>query len=78
MKLMIPAVEIEVERLHIENKRLKEALMIIYNFPPKDYPRRTKDGYPSEIIYDEFSYKRIINTYRDVARLALRMRKAKP
>jgi hypothetical protein len=33
-------------------------------WPHEDYPRRTEDGYPSEVVYDDFAYRRIVDTYR--------------
>jgi len=50
---------------------LVEALTKIRDFPPMDYPRRDEDGYPSEIVYDAFAYRRIVDTFRDFARAAL-------
>ena len=50
---------------------LLEALVSIKNYPAKDEPRRTKDGYPEEIIYDEFAYKRMVNSYREAACAAI-------
>jgi len=52
-------------------KELEDALRWIRDFPPEDYERRTDDGYPEECVYDEFAYKRIIDTYRSCARKAL-------
>jgi len=57
---------------------LVEALKHIRDFPKPDYPRRTEDGYPEEIIYDEFAYRRIINSYRDCANQALADAGVKP
>jgi len=54
-----------------EKKKLngiRDALRQIIGFPPKGYPRRTKDGYPLEFIYDEWAYKRMVRSYRDVLR----------
>ena len=42
----------------------KEIIRTLIDFPPPDYPRRTKDGYPSELMYDEFAYKRMVDCYR--------------
>ena len=44
----------------------KEKKMIkkIIDYPEKGGPRRTKDGYPSEIAYDEYAYKRMVDSYR--------------
>ncbi len=48
----------------IEARRRLEA---VRDFPKKGEPRRTKDGYPQELIIDEFSYKRMVDSYRKVA-----------
>ena len=53
-------------------KGLRDAIRQIIGFPPKSYPRRTKDGYPSEFCYDEYAYKRMVRSYRDGLRKALR------
>jgi len=45
-------------------ERLKKAIKEIIKYPKKGSQRRTEDGYPEEIEYDEFSYKRIIDSYR--------------
>ena len=46
-------------------KKLEKAIKEIIVYPPKKSNRRTKDGYPLELLYDEFAYKRIVNSYRD-------------
>ncbi len=43
----------------------KKAIQKIISYPEKGMPRRTKDGYPSEVVYDEHAYKRMVNSYRD-------------
>lgn len=45
-------------------ERLREKLQEIRDWPPKDYPRRDADGYPKEYMYDEFAYRRMIDSYR--------------
>ena len=50
---------------------LIDCLQRIRDFPPKGYPRRTKDGYPDELAYDEFAYKRMVDTFRETARIGL-------
>jgi len=43
-----------------------EDLKTVKAFPTKGAPtRRTRDGYPAELCYDEFAYKRIVGTYRE-------------
>ena len=49
---------------------MKEALEAIRDYPPES-GRRTKDGYPDEIIYDEFAYRRMVNSYREAAEAGL-------
>ena len=44
---------------------LRKNIQDLINFPDENYPRRTEDGYPSEFVYDDFAYKRIIDTYRN-------------
>jgi len=51
--------------------RYREALEAIRDFPGQDYPRRTDDGYPEEVEYDEFAYCRMVDMYREAAREAL-------
>ena len=49
------------------NKKLKKArktLKDLKNWPSKSYDRRTEEGYPSEFMYDQFSYERIVSFYR--------------
>ena len=43
---------------------MREKLQSIIDYPTEKDGRRTEDGYPEEIIYDEFAYKRIVNSYR--------------
>lgn len=40
-------------------------LQAIVDYPPEGHSRRTDDGYPLELEYDEFAYFRIIDSYRD-------------
>ena len=54
-------------------KKIKNHIKEIINYPPKDHPRRTKDGYPIELIYDEFAYKRMVDSYRDALKNVLIM-----
>lgn len=54
----------EVARLARENRRLKAALEQI-----RDYPRG--GDYPTEVTYDEFAYKRMVDSYREAAEFAL-------
>jgi hypothetical protein len=46
-------------------KGIKDALREIISYPKKGVDaRRTKRGYPSEIIYDDFAYERMVRSYR--------------
>ena len=45
-------------------KKLKKAIKKIIEYPEKGNSRRTEEGYPEEIVYDEFAYKRIVDSYR--------------
>jgi hypothetical protein len=46
-------------------KVLTKGLNAIINYPTKKQGRRTKDGYPAEIIIDEWAYKRMVDSFRD-------------
>jgi len=50
----------------------KKAIQEVISYPEKGSPRRSKDGYPSEVSYDEFAYKRMVDSYRDVLKEILR------
>ncbi len=50
----------------------KKAIEEVISYPKEGTYRRTKDGYPSEISYDEFAYKRMVDSYRDVLKGILR------
>ncbi len=50
--------------------RMKEALEAIRDYP-QEGGRRTEDGYPDEVIYDEFAYRRMVNSYRSAAEAGL-------
>lgn len=52
-------------------RQMREALESIRDFPKPGTSRRTEDGYPDEIVYDEFAYRRIVDSYRECARAAL-------
>lgn len=63
----------DVARLLASAPAMREALEAIRDYPRKGEPRRTKDGYPAEVCYDEFAYKRIVDSYRDIARAGLNL-----
>ena len=46
-------------------QEIRKGIKKIINYPPARRSRRTKDGYPLEVIYDEFAYKRMVDSYRD-------------
>jgi len=50
------------EQLQSENTVLREGLEKI-----RDYGADTESGYPEEIAFDEFAYRRIVDSYRDAA-----------
>ena len=50
-----------------ERKQLER----IVEFPPVGYPGRSDDGYPSEPVYDEYAFRRIVETYRNAIRHVL-------
>lgn len=54
-----------------EIERLSKALETIRDYPPITHARRDDEGYPMEIVYDEFAYKRIVDSYRKFASDAL-------
>ena len=50
---------------------LTEALRKIATYPSADEPRRDAEGYPTEFVYDEFAYKRMVDSYRNAIRGAV-------
>ena len=54
-----------------DHERMKEALEAIRDYP-QEGGRRTQDGFPSEIQYDEFAYRRLVTSYRAAADAGLR------
>ena len=44
---------------------LSKGIDEIVAYPPEGHPRRTEDGYPSEFSYDEFAYKRVVDSVRN-------------
>jgi len=48
-------------------RQARKYLAFIRDFPSKGYERKTDDGYPSEFMYDEYAYKRMIDSYREAA-----------
>lgn len=53
-------------------KLLRKRLRGIANYPAKGHARRTDDGYPNEFTYDEFAYRRMVDSYREGIRGAIK------
>jgi hypothetical protein len=64
------ATEELLERAADEIERLREGIQNIIDYPPEN-GRRTNDGYPDEFTFDEFAYKRMVDSYRDGLRQLL-------
>ena len=57
-------------------KKLRKSLMAMAAYPEEGHDRRSEDGYPSEVEYDEFAYKRMVDSFRDaITRSVKRSRK---
>ena len=67
--------QVEIQKLRVENERLRMALEFIETYPVGS--RRDSKGYPFEVAYDEYAYKRIVDFYREYAQAALAMKEAK-
>ena len=52
------------KELLAELEELKYGIQHLIDWPSEDYERRSDDGYPTEFVYDEFAYRRIIDGYR--------------
>ena len=66
---MLARVESAEKEAQSAEAKLAEAVKVMEAI--RDYPkagRTTEDGYPSEIVYDEFAYKRMVDSYRATAR----------
>ena len=57
---------------NLKKKEIKSKLQELVDWPTKDYPRRTEDGFPSEMVYDQFAYERIVEFYRGHIRRIIR------
>lgn len=44
---------------------LRAAIRQVISYPPKGHPRRAKNGFPTEFIYDRWAYERMISSIRD-------------
>ena len=54
-----------IKNMQQKLRGLRKSLRQIVAYPPKTEPRRTDDGYPAELVYDEFSYNRMVDSYRE-------------
>jgi hypothetical protein len=48
-------------------------LRAVKEYPPMGHSRRNDNGYPAEVVYDEYAYQRIVDTYRESIGMALEM-----
>ncbi len=53
-------------------KSAKRILKDLIVWPPKENERRTEDGYPQELIYDDFAYFRMVDFYREHMKAVLK------
>ena len=56
-----------VSRIERKVKKAKRALQKIIDYPRRGKRKRkrcTDDGYPTEFSYDEFAYRRMVDSYR--------------
>ena len=53
-------------------RRIKKVLCKIAAYPPEGHDRRTDDGYPTEFAYDEFAYKRMVDSFRRAIRKTIK------
>lgn len=56
----------------LKKSKLIAVLEAIRDYPKEDNPRRDNEGYPLEVVYDEFAYKRMVDNYRSAAREGLK------
>lgn len=49
----------------MDKAELIERLEGLRDWPDESYERRTEDGYPQEMVYDEYAYKRMVDGYRE-------------
>lgn len=67
-----PEVPRELLRPQRRNKQaeLISTLERIRDYPPEG-GKRTDDGYPLEVVYDEWAYRRMVDSYREAIDAAL-------
>lgn len=46
-------------------RKLRKSIKKFIAYPPNGHPRRTNDGYPEEFTYDEYAYKRMVDSFRE-------------
>lgn len=51
---------------------LRKAIKQVIAYPPKDHPRRTKNGFPIEFSYDQWAYERMVTSVRDALKKILK------
>lgn len=52
-------------------RALRKVLRGIVAYPPPGHDRRDEDGYPAEFAYDEFAYRRVVDSFREAIDRAL-------
>lgn len=52
-------------------REVVEVVESIARYPADDPDRATDDGYPAEVVYDEFAYKRMVDSYRGALNAAI-------
>lgn len=62
---------VEQPQINKNYTKAMDHLKYLREFPKPSYERRTEDGYPLEICYDEYAYKRMCDTYRDAIKQVL-------
>ena len=50
---------------------IRGAIQEVIGYPTKEQGRRDDDGYPTEFAYDEYAYKRMIDSIRTALRTIL-------
>jgi hypothetical protein len=58
-------------------REMLKALEAIRDYGNAAHERGNDEGYPGEIVYDEFTYKRIVDAYREAANKAIQKAKSK-
>ena len=61
----------EMAKRLTSDQALRTKLRQVVNYPPPGHPRRTRDGYPCEIAYDQYAYERMVDSFREAINEAL-------